>query len=115
MVVTKLKERWSKEGTDEASQLDGIPSVQWMMLQFSPSCQLYEKSACYTGRFNVKSKVQKRTLRHYHMDGKYCYLLQRYQRQHAIKYAGERAGMAMTSSNVQVFISCFLDVHPFTT
>jgi hypothetical protein len=98
MVVSKLKERLSNEGTSEASQLGAIPSVQWMMLQFSPSCQLYEKAARYTGRFNVKAKVQKRTLRHYHMDGKYCYALQRYQRFHVLKFAGEEAVMSITSS-----------------
>jgi hypothetical protein len=82
--VERLKERL-KEGDNAPA----IPSVEWMRLQFSPSCPLYNSSVLYQGRFEVQYHVQKRTIHMTHVDKKYCYLLQRYQQALVMEHARE--------------------------
>jgi cell cycle checkpoint protein len=74
---------------EEGHDVPAIPSIEWMRLQFSPSCLLYNTSVRYNGRFEVQYHVQKRTLHMTHIDKKYCYILQQYQQAHALKHASD--------------------------
>ena len=63
-----------------------IPSEEWIRLNFAPSNAYTTKAMQYTGRFNVKYKVQSRLLRKSSEDEHYCRTLFKYEREFNIKY-----------------------------
>ena len=63
-----------------------IPSAEWVRLQFCPMNATTTRSIHYTGRFNVKFKVQSRLLRKNSDDAHYCAALFRYLREFCIQY-----------------------------
>ena len=73
MIVSRLP-----EGTP-------IPSTEWIRLQFWPSNPYANVAVRYTGRFNLKFKVQSRLLRAAHEDCHYVAALYKYEKHMAIK------------------------------
>src|SRR2546421_9787386 len=63
-----------------------IPSAEWVRLQFCPMNTTTTRSIYYTGRFNVKFKVQSWLLRKNSDDAHYCAALFRYLREFCIQY-----------------------------
>ena len=62
------------------------PSTSWLRLQFYPS-NCYRMTAMnYTGKFNVRYKVQQRLLRSQHEDARYCLMIFHYLKTLAVKY-----------------------------
>ena len=72
----------------ELSLLDNIaiPLEKWIRLNFAPSNAYTTKAMQYTGRFNVKYKVQSRLLRKSSEDEHYCRTIFKYKREFNIKY-----------------------------
>lgn len=62
-----------------------IPSNEWIRLQFWPTNPYSKVAVHYTGRFNLKFKVQSRLLRATHEDSHYVAALYKYQKNMAIK------------------------------
>ena len=69
-----------------------IPSESWILYQFSPKHPLYVASLNYTGKANIKHKVQLRTIRAHHVDSYYCAAIKKY-----IKHMGVRAATVIES------------------
>ncbi|PKY34602.1 hypothetical protein RhiirB3_499282, partial [Rhizophagus irregularis] len=63
-----------------------IPSEEWIRLNFAPSNAYTTKALQYTGRFNVKYKVQSRLLQKSSEDEHYCRTLFKYECEFNIKY-----------------------------
>lgn len=63
-----------------------IPSNEYIRLQFWPGNAITNAASKYTGRFEIKYKVQSRQLSKFHADSHYCAALFRYVRLFAIKY-----------------------------
>ncbi|CAB4398618.1 unnamed protein product [Rhizophagus irregularis] len=63
-----------------------IPSCEWIRLQFWPTNSTTTKAIQYTGRYQVKFKVQGRLLRKKSVDSHYCAALFRYLREFLIQY-----------------------------
>ena len=63
-----------------------IPSYEWIRLQFWPTNSTTAKAMQYTGRYQVKFKVQGRLLRKKSVDAHYCAALFRYLREFSIQY-----------------------------
>jgi len=63
-----------------------IPSEEWKRLNFALSNAYTTKAMQYTGRFNVKYKVQSRLLRKSSEDEHYCRTIFKYEREFNIKY-----------------------------
>lgn len=61
-----------------------IPSAEWIRLQFWPSNPYASIAVRYTGRFNLKFKVQSRLLRSSHEDCHYVAALYKYQKSMAV-------------------------------
>ena len=61
-----------------------VPSDEWICLQFSPVCQSSHTKVRYTGRLQVKHKVQQRQWRKQHEDSHYTACLFRYEREYAV-------------------------------
>ena len=61
-----------------------IPSAEWIRLQFWPSNPYANVAVRYTGRFNLKFKVQSRLLRATHEDCHYVAALYKYEKHMAI-------------------------------
>jgi hypothetical protein len=69
-----------------------IPSESWILYQFSPKHPLYVASLHYTGKVNIKNKVQLRTLRARHVHSHYCATVKNY-----IEHMGVRAATILES------------------
>jgi hypothetical protein len=69
-----------------------IPSESWILYQISPKHPSYAASLHYTGKANIKNKVQLRTLRSHHIDSHYCAAIKKY-----IKHMGVRAATVIES------------------
>src|SRR3989337_3016247 len=63
-----------------------IPSYEWIRLQFWPTNPTTLKAIQYTGRYQVKFKVQGRLLRKKSVDAHYYAALFRYLREFSIQY-----------------------------
>ncbi|CAB4391120.1 unnamed protein product [Rhizophagus irregularis] len=63
-----------------------IPSCEWIRLQFWPTNSTTTKAIQYTGRYQVKFKVQGRLLRKKSVDSHYCAALFCYLREFLIQY-----------------------------
>jgi hypothetical protein len=63
-----------------------IPSDEWIRLQFLPKNPFAHAAIQYTGKFEIKYKVQTRVLRKEHPDGHYCAAIFRYLREFAIRF-----------------------------
>jgi hypothetical protein len=63
-----------------------IPSYEWIRLQFWPTNSTTAKAIRYTGRYQVKFKVQGRLLRKKSVDAHYCAAIFRYLREFLIQY-----------------------------
>lgn len=63
-----------------------IPSCEWIRLQFWPTNSTTAKAIQYTGRYQIKFKVQGRLLRKKSVDAHYCAALFRYLREFLIQY-----------------------------
>jgi hypothetical protein len=88
-IVQRLKEQHLR-GLSEVGIK--IPSESWIVYQCSPKHPLYVASLHYTGKANIKKKVQLRTLRAHHVDSHYCAALKKY-----IKHMGVRATNVLES------------------
>lgn len=64
------------EGLEEAGIK--IPSLAWMEYQFAATNSGYKSSLAYSGKLQIKHKVQVRTLRQAHVDSHYCGALFKY-------------------------------------
>ena len=62
-----------------------IPSTEWIRLQFWPSNPYANVAVQYTGRYNLKFKVQRSLLRAAHEDCHYVAALYKYEKHMAIK------------------------------
>jgi hypothetical protein len=82
IIVERLKIKYN----DSLPPAINIPSNEWIRLQFCPTNATTTRSMYYTGRFNVKFKVQGRMLRKNSDDAHYCAALFRYLREFCIKY-----------------------------
>ena len=63
-----------------------IPSSETIRLQFMPSNPLHKTSLHYTGRFNVKYRVQARQARVHHQDTRFVAMQFRYLKQFCVKF-----------------------------
>lgn len=63
-----------------------IPSCEWIRLQFWPTNSTTTRATQYTGRYQVKFKVQGRLLRKESVDSHYCAALFCYLREFLIQY-----------------------------
>ncbi|RIB08543.1 hypothetical protein C2G38_2211423 [Gigaspora rosea] len=81
-IVERLKTVY---GDPLPSDID-IPSDEWIRLQFCSTNATTTRAMYYTGRFNVKFKVQGRMLRKHSEDAHYCAALFRYLREFCIQY-----------------------------
>ena len=61
-----------------------VPSDEWIRLQFSPVCLSSHTSLRYTGRLQVRHRVQQRQWRKQHEDAHYAACLFRYEREYTI-------------------------------
>lgn len=82
-ITNRLKENLG----DEFSE-DLVPSRHLLHLQFLPSNSRLLRSGCYTGRFNVQRKIQRRILHLDHVDAHYGNKLLQYMRSFALRYNG---------------------------
>lgn len=82
-IITRLNAKY--QGPPLPSDIF-IPSEEWIRLNFTPSNAYTTKAIQYTGRFNVKYKVQSRLLRKSSEDEHYCRTLFKYEREFNIKY-----------------------------
>ncbi|CAB4406022.1 unnamed protein product [Rhizophagus irregularis] len=81
-IISRLQTRL---GNPLPSEIN-IPSDEWIRVQFTPKNTLAHSAINYTGRFNIRYKVQARLLRKDHPDSHYCAGYFRYLREFAIKY-----------------------------
>ena len=89
--VTERLMQQHQEGL-EAARIK-IPSESWILYQLSPKHPSYGASLNYTGKANIKNKVQLRTLRSHHIDLHYCAaIIKKY-----IKHMGVRAATVIES------------------
>jgi hypothetical protein len=63
-----------------------VPSEEWIRLNFTPSNAYATKAMHYTGRFNVKYKMQSRLLQKSSEDEHYCRTIFKYECEFNIKY-----------------------------
>ena len=77
----------------------GVPSVEWVRLQFWPKNAFYKNAVQYTGKFDLKFKVQSRQLDGNHVDGHYCAALFRYLKSFAVKYRDNAVMICMDDKN----------------
>ncbi|GBB99535.1 hypothetical protein RclHR1_03550015 [Rhizophagus clarus] len=82
IIIKKLEKKY---GTPLNSEIY-IPSNEYIRLQFWPGIVTANAASKYTGRFEIKYKVQSRQLSKFHADAHYCAALFRYMRLFAIKY-----------------------------
>ncbi|XP_045159314.2 uncharacterized protein LOC123524857 [Mercenaria mercenaria] len=66
-----------------------IPSSETIRLQFMPGNPFQKTALRYTGRFNVKFRVQTRQARLYHPDGRYVATMFRYLKQFCVRFREE--------------------------
>ena len=62
-----------------------VPSDEWIRLQFAPSCVSLHTALRYTGKVQVRHKVQQRQWRKHHEDSHYAACIYRYQREYAVQ------------------------------
>jgi len=82
IIIERLEKKY---GTPLNSEIF-IPSNEYIRLQFWPGNATTNAASKYTGRFEIKYKVQSRQLSKFHVDAHYCAALFRYMRLFAIKY-----------------------------
>ncbi|PKY53552.1 hypothetical protein RhiirA4_547713 [Rhizophagus irregularis] len=82
IIIERLEKKY---GTPLSSEIF-IPSDEYIRLQFWPANTTTNAASKYTGRFEIKYKVQSRQLSKFHVDAHYCAALFRYMRLFAIKY-----------------------------
>ncbi|GBB87230.1 hypothetical protein RclHR1_13680003 [Rhizophagus clarus] len=82
IIIKKIRKKY---GTPLNSEIY-IPSNEYIRLQFWPGIVTANAASKYTGRFEIKYKVQSRQLSKFHADAHYCAALFRYMRLFAIKY-----------------------------
>ncbi|GBC33251.2 hypothetical protein GLOIN_2v1885121 [Rhizophagus irregularis DAOM 181602=DAOM 197198] len=80
-IISRLQTRLGNPLPSETN----IPSDEWIRVQFTPKNTLAHSVINYTGRFNIRYKVQARLLRKDHPDSHYCAGYFRYLREFAIK------------------------------
>ena len=61
-----------------------IPSDEWIRLQFAPSSSSSHTALRYTGRLQVRRKIQQRQWRKQHEDFHYTACIFRYEREYAV-------------------------------
>ena len=61
-----------------------IPSDEWIRLQFAPVCVSACTALRYTGRLQVRHRVQQRQWRKQHEDSHYAVYIYRYEREYAV-------------------------------
>jgi len=81
-IISRLQTRL---GNPLPSEIN-IPSDEWIRVQLTPKNTLAHSAINYTGKFNIRYKVQARLLRKDHPDSHYCAGYFRYLREFAIKY-----------------------------
>jgi hypothetical protein len=67
-------QRLEKKGRKDVA----MPCVEWLRLQFHPQNPWATKAFQHTGRFPIKSMVQRRIIRKQHIDSKFCALQWQY-------------------------------------
>ncbi|GBC39118.1 hypothetical protein GLOIN_2v1788400 [Rhizophagus irregularis DAOM 181602=DAOM 197198] len=82
IIIQKLE---SKYGAPLNSEIC-IPSDEYIRLQFWPKNPATQTASQYTGRFNIKYKIQTRQLSKFHPDAHYCAALFQYMRLFSIKF-----------------------------
>jgi len=82
IIIEKLEKKYGVPLNPEIF----IPSNEYIRLQFWPGNAITNTASKYTGRFEIKYKVQSRQLSKFHIDAHYCAALFRYLRLFAIKY-----------------------------
>ena len=82
IIIERLEKKY---GTPLNSEIF-IPSNEYIRLQFWPGNATTNAASKYTGRFEIKYKVQSCQLSKFHVDAHYCAALFRYMRLFAIKY-----------------------------
>ncbi|PKC62311.1 hypothetical protein RhiirA1_443979 [Rhizophagus irregularis] len=97
-IISRLQTRLGNPLPSETN----IPSDEWIRVQFTPKNTLAHSVINYTGRFNIRYKVQARLLRKDHPDSHYCAGYFRYLREFAIKGPDHR----ITYGSVQVSLLC---------
>lgn len=65
---------------------NAIPSVKWLYLQFMPRNPYLKTAFHYTGRFNLKLKVQTRQYSLFHVDAHYAAAVFRYMKEFCIMF-----------------------------
>ncbi|KAK3095270.1 hypothetical protein FSP39_012504 [Pinctada imbricata] len=80
--VEDLREQIQKR----VPQGTAIPSSETIRLQFMPHNPFQQTALKYTGRFNIKFRVQTRQARVSHQDGKYATMLFRYLKEFLVQY-----------------------------
>lgn len=78
-VEKRLKEKYPESSID-------LPSERWVAMQFMPRDYKGNTACQYTGRYELKSKIQQRTLRYPHEDDHYGNALLKYGRQFAMRH-----------------------------
>lgn len=72
-----------------------VPSTEWVRLQFWPKNSFYWKAVQYTGKFDLKFKIQSRQLSGNHPDGHYAAAVFKYVKTFAVKYKDYSAMICM--------------------
>ena len=86
---------------DSLSVMPLIPSMEWVRLQFTPLCMLYNNSIRHTGRYDVCFRMQSRNARVDHIDGRFCIILKRYMNEWCLLYR-DYAEMIMTDDKQSI-------------
>lgn len=86
MSIPDLKKKAVDKMPLDVRSSASIPSDEYVRLPFLPINKLAHSSVKFTGRFNIKFKVQRRSLRSNHEDSHYTATLFKYLKQFAVKF-----------------------------